>query len=114
LSGSARKNYSFIDRQAIKYKALQGKPDVMGNTKTVANLFMLNTEDWATEMDGLIKEAYNSHRLRIRKNTPTQPKEYMQIDIFGERHIIKPDIPISCTTEISIPKIGLTQLDLGF
>jgi hypothetical protein len=110
-SGSHRRNYSFIDRSCIRYKALQGKPDVMGNTKTVANLFMLNSSDWATEMDGLIKEAYNAHRLRIRKNTPAQPKEYLQIDIFGERHKVIPEPEIICKTEVSTPTIGLTLFD---
>lgn len=110
-SGSVRKNYSFVDRSSIRYKALQGKPDTMGRTKTVANLFMLNSSDWATEMEGLIKDTYNAHRLRIRKNTPTQPKEYMQIDIFGERHKIIPEPEAICKIEISTPMIGLTLFD---
>jgi hypothetical protein len=113
-SGAHKRNYSFVDRKAIRYKALQGKADCMGNTKTVANLFMLNSSAWATDMDGLIREAYNSHRLRIRKNTPTQPKEYMQIDIFGERHKILPIIEPPCEPETSTPKIGLTQSVLQF
>lgn len=113
-SGSNRRNYSFIDRAQIRYKALQGKPDCMGNSKTVANLFMLNTSDWATEMDGLIKEAFNAHRKRIRDNTPTQPKEYLTIDMFGERHILKPDILEPCKIEEITPIIGTMKLDLQF
>lgn len=113
-SGANKKHYSFIDRPAIKYKALQGKPDTMGRTKTVANLYMYTASDFATNVEGLIKESYNAHRLRIRKNTPTQPREYMQIDIFGERHIYKPPIEPPCELETSTPTIGLIQLDLLF
>ena len=113
-SGSSSRNYSFIDRAAIRYKALQGKPDCMGNTKTVANLYMLNSSDWATEMDGLIREAYNAHRLRIRRNTPTQPKEYLTIDLFGDRHIIKPQEEPECKIEKITRIIGTMKLDLQF
>ncbi len=113
-SGSIRKNYSFVDRACIRYKALQGKPDVMGNTKTVANLYMLNQSDWASEMEGLIKDTYNAHRLRIRRNTPSQPKEYLQIDIFGERHKIIPEPEVICKIEKITPMIGQTLFDLEY
>lgn len=82
-----RRDLSFVDRPMIRYKRIESKPDCMGKRKTVATMYMLHGQQWQTDMDGLIKDAYNSHRQRIRDNTPIQPKEYMQIDFFGQKSV---------------------------
>lgn len=119
--GSTRKNFSFVDRPMIRYKQIQGKPDSFGKTKTVASLYMLHSNQWATEMDGIIKETFNRHRLSIRNNTPSQPPEYLTIDFFG--NYSKPNYEfinlaenknVECEIEKNIVKSGLIQLDLQF
>lgn len=119
--GSDRRNFTFVDRPMIKYKRIESKPDCMGVKKTVASLYMLNEKQWNTDMDGLIKEAYNTHRQRIRDNTPLQPSEYLTIDFFG--HYSKPNYEFinlaeqqntTCEIEKSTQRNGLIQLDLQF
>lgn len=83
--GSDRRNFSFVDRPMIRYKKIEGKADCMGNKKEVASMYMLYGTQWQTEMDGIIKDAYNNHRQSIRDGTPKQPREYMTIDFFGTR-----------------------------
>jgi len=116
-----RRNLSFVDRPMIRYKQIQSKPDCLGETKTVASMYMLYGTQWQTEMDGIIKEAYNRHRLQIRNNTPKQPPEYMSIDFFGEKS--KPNYEFvnlaevkndQCAIEKNIVKSGPIQLGLQF
>jgi hypothetical protein len=115
------RNYSFVDRPMIKYKRIEGKADSFGIKKTVANMYMLKNEMWATEMDGLIKDAYNAHRQRIRDNTPTQPKEYLTIDLFSERSkgnyefiTLAEQKNTPCEIGKSTAKIGQIEFDLTF
>lgn len=119
--GSDRRNFSFVDRPMIRYKQIQGKPDALGNTKTVASVYMLYGTQWQTDMDGIIKEAYNRHRLHIRNNTPKQPPEYLTIDFFG--NYTKGNYEYICESEKqkeqceikgSTPKSGQIQYDLQF
>lgn len=119
--GSDRRNFSFVDRPMIRYKQIQGKPDSFGKTKTVASMYCLYGNQWQTEMDGIIKDAYNRHRLNIRNNTPSQPPEYLTIDFFG--NYTKPNYEFinlaeqtetQCEIEKPTQKNGLIQLDLGF
>jgi len=116
-----RRNLSFVDRPMIRYKQIQSKPDCMGNTKTVASMYMLYGTQRQTEMDGIIKEAYNRHRLQIRNNTPSQPPEYLTIDFFGQKskgnyeYISGPDNEVvKCAIVKNTVKNGQMSFDLQY
>lgn len=112
--GSDRRNLAFVDRPAIKYKPILSKVDCMGRQKTIGGLYMLTETQWSTDMDGIIREAFNNHRARIRAGTVPQPKEYMQIDFF--QHNQKPisEIVETCETSTSTAKSGKIQFALEF
>ena len=114
-------NYSFVNNSCIRYKAIESKPDALGNTRKISDMYLLSEYDWQMNMDGLIKDAYNSHRNKIRLNTPQSPQSYRQIDFLSfknieeyEKQSEKTVILSPCEISPTIPKIGLTQLDLQF
>lgn len=116
-----KRDYSCLNNPAIKWKAIETKPDSMGRTKRIADLYLLNESSWELHMSGLIKDAYNSHRKRIRDATPVSPQEYRTIDAFAQNNFSKVSKQIDivtkfepCEIKICIQKIGLTQLDLIF
>jgi len=113
-----KRDYSFLNNPAIRYKAITTKPDGLNNEQHIADMYFLSEYDWQMNMDGLIKEAYNTHRQRIRDATPTSPQEYRQVDFMKFKNvnvITEPIINISnlepCEIKPSTPKIGLTLFD---
>lgn len=116
-----KRDYSFMNSPAIKYKPIESKPDSMGNVRKIADMYLLGESDWDKHMTGLIKDAYNDRRKRIRDGTIKPPKEYMQIDFLAfknvnEKVISKQEFSNFTPCEIKhfTPKIGLIQLDLQF
>lgn len=116
-----KRDYSFLNNPAIKYKAIDSKPDYMGKVMRLADMYFLKESDWQLQMDGLIKDAYINHRNRIRAGTPISPQSYRQIDFFSFKNIQKklldPTEKVNldtCEIKTSILKTGSTQLDLLF
>jgi len=115
------RDYSFLNNPVIKYRAIETKANLMGEKMKIAAMYMLKEADWGVHMDGLIKDAYNDHRKRIRDGTPASPQEYRTIDFFGERtkgnyeYICEEKKDVEpCETSTFTPRIGSTQLDLIF
>lgn len=116
-----KRDYSFLNNPAIRYKAIETKADSMGTKKRIADMYFLGEYDWQMNMDGLIKEAYNERRQRIRDSTPMSPQEYRQVDFIKFKNVnelIEPSEKIinlePCEINHSIQKTGLIQLDLTF
>ena len=116
-----KRDYSFLNNPAIRYKAIETKADSMGTKKRIADMYFLSEYDWQMNMDGLIKEAYNERRKSIRDGTRSSPQEYRQIDFMKFKNVnelIEPsekNINLEqCEIKNSIQKIGSTQLDLTF
>lgn len=116
-----KRDYSFASNPAIRYKAIESKPDSMGKKIKIADMYFVSEYNWSKHMDGLIKEAYGIHRKKIRDATPISPQEYRQIDFLSFKNVgeysdqNEKNINLDpCETKHSIPKIGLIQLDLKF
>jgi hypothetical protein len=114
-------DYGWTKNDQIKYKEVRTEPDLLGNSKKIADLYFMEEKLWLNVMTGLIKDTYVSHLKKIRDNTLMSPSEYRQIDFISYKEVIKTEqkinpIPIKtpCETKNSTPKIGLTQLDLQF
>lgn len=116
-----KRDYSFLNNPAIRYKAVEGKADSMGVKKKVSDMYLLSEFDWQMNMDGLIKDAYNNHRNKIRSATPDSPQSYRQIDFLSFKNVEKYSEPIKeiinlepCEISHYIPRIGSIQLGLQF
>ena len=116
-----KRDYSFLSNPAIRYKAIDSKPDYMGRVLRLADMYFLKEADWQLHMEGLIKEAYMNHRNRIRAATPVSPQEYRQIDFFSFKNVVEKLEVVSekskfevCEIKHSIPRTGSTQLGLIF
>lgn len=111
---------SLCDKQ-IRYSNIESPPDSLGNRKKIGEIFFVDTHCWSKIIKGKIKKEYDEHRFYIRSGCPKPPRDYFEIDYFSEQTIakyngknVKPLKTEICKTEIAIPKIGSTQLDLVF
>lgn len=116
-----RRDYSFLNNPVIRYKAVQSKPDSMGVTKVIADMYLLNEWDWDKHMTGLIKDAYKERLAEIREGTKVSPEGYRQIDFLKFKKVVeiseikKESINLAkCGTSCYIQKTGSIQLDLIF
>lgn len=127
-----KRDYSFVDRPAVKYLPINTKPDAMGNVTKIANLFLLGEKEWNNDMEGVIKDAY-SRRLRdIRDSHKESPDEYRQLDIETDIKWLKGSgsssisgvndsdssnnnlILAACETKKTTPIIGQMRLGLEY
>ena len=77
-----KRDYSFLNNPAIKWKEILSKPDSMGNCKRISDMYLVNEVSWKLHMSGGIRDAYESHITRIRDATPVSPQEYRQVDFL--------------------------------
>ena len=117
----SRENYGWQHNKEIQYKKIETKPDAMGTTKSVGDMYFMDEVIWDKYMCGLIKEAYNNHRKQIRDNTISSPQSYRTIDFFAHKKVSEYKAPMekninfdSCEIKNSIRKTGPIQLDLQF
>jgi hypothetical protein len=79
------RDYSFLNNHDIKLKVIKTIPDALGDTRHIADLYLMNENLWSGGITGAIKDAYDSHRKLIRDNTPLSPLAYRTIDFFSTR-----------------------------
>lgn len=77
-------DFGFLNESCIEYKKIQSLPDMLGKRKHLADMFFIKGEQWKSVVKGRIKDAYVKVIKAIRDCTPTPPKEYLSIDLFGQ------------------------------
>jgi len=85
-------------KREIRYSPILSKPDSMGGTKRLGEIFFVNTDTWSRHIKGKIKDAYDNHRFYIRSQTPKPPKEYYEYGVI-----------ISQLPTIYKKRMGITQ-----
>jgi hypothetical protein len=71
-----QQDYKFLqslEKDGIKYKAIESKPDAFGKTHHLASLFLYKINDWGTKIKGALLEKFNEHRFNIRYNINVEP-----------------------------------------
>lgn len=71
-----QQDYKFLqslEKDGIKYKAIESKPDAFGKTHHLASLFLYKINDWGTKIKGALLEKFNEHRFNIRYNINIEP-----------------------------------------
>ncbi len=112
-----KRDYSFLNNPAIRYKEILSKPDYMGNSKKISDMYLVNELAWQMHMTGGIKDAYDCHIKNIRDATPVSPQSYRQIDFLKFKDINEvQDLPIRLVVpDVSKPvdSIGAWSLFQG-
>lgn len=116
-----RKDYSFVDREAVRYLPITTKPDQMGGVVKIASLYLLDEKGWEKDMEGVIKDAYNRRIGDIRRSHKDSPDEYRQLDIERDIKWLKSadsgdnSVKLAvCETKTITPKIGQMKFDLEY
>lgn len=60
----------------VEFKPIMSKPDSLGNTKQIAELFFIQEANWQQLQKSIIKKAYDDRRFLIRNNIQEMPEEY--------------------------------------
>jgi len=63
----------------IKWKRIMSKPDKLGSTRSIGELFFINGDQWSRLMRGRLREAYDVHRLNLRKGARSPGENYLII-----------------------------------
>ncbi len=82
----------------IRYDTIKSKPDSMGHTKTMGEIFFMSARSWQTLTGKFLANVYNEHRLRIRNATPKPPADYL---IIGD---VQSNLPMS-NTKVQLKKV---------
>ena len=64
----------------IKWRRIESKPDSLGNTKSIGEIFFIGTAQWMEIIRGKVKEEYVKHVELIRDATPKPPPEYLVME----------------------------------
>jgi hypothetical protein len=79
FSGEESENLRWLHSKEIEYKAIMSKPNSMGSTIQLAEIFFMNDVLWQNKAIGEIKKAYDNHRYNIRHNIEQAPPEYYEL-----------------------------------
>lgn len=111
----------WTDSSCIGYKPITTVPNALGEVTTIADLFLINQRNWERNIKGVVKDAYNEHRAKIRDGTANIPPEYLMIEGFSERsqknvnlEIINSKPILECEIKKITPKTGTIQYALQY
>lgn len=62
-------------RSCIQYKSITTKPDCLGETKHLADMYLLKKSDWEVNISGELKRIYNNRLFAIRHHVQEVPDE---------------------------------------
>lgn len=115
-SNCDKNDLSFANSGKLKHKPIESKPDGLGETKKLADMWFINLNDWDKYVQGVVKSAFDNHIREIREKTKSCPTEYLTIDMFASNFSkkvsklqpVKTDIK-ECEISTDIAKIGTTS-----
>jgi len=82
-NGCKKLHYEWMNIPDVEYKPIESKPDALGDTKKIADMYLIKEHHWQGGIQGCIKDAYNNRIKRIRsKSEHLQPKVF-EIDFIG-------------------------------
>lgn len=117
----SKRDYSFIGRKGVRYLPINTKPDAMGGVTKIASLFLLGKKEWESDMEGIIKDAYNDKLRSIRDSHNESPDTYRQLDVETDIKWLKgadggEKVPIlePCEIKRPTPIIGQMKFDLEY
>lgn len=115
------KQLRWTDSSCIKYRPITTEPNALGESTTIADMFLITARNWERNIRGVVRDTYNEHRAKIRDGTANIPPEYLMVESFKSNtnkninlDIINLIPNIKCEIEISTQKIGWTQSVLPF
>lgn len=66
----------------VRWKAIHSKPDSLGATQRIGEIFFCTERTWLNTIRGKIKDTYANHIQRIRDGTPQIPINYLMNDVI--------------------------------
>ena len=84
MEESSRVLGKLMDKR-IDWKSIESKPDYLGRTRRIGELFFMTPSTWQLLKGTPFYEAYNNHRFEIRHRIEEPDNDYFSVEFFQSR-----------------------------